>query len=212
MPVKASTLPSEAHLEAVLDEGDLAAFVAVVHAAADAQPVEGTACREGCTPCCHLRVSATAPEVLVLAARVRALGDSQCAAVHAAHTLTAGLDEEARAVVRRPCPLLNGDGRCAVYDIRPLACRLHFATDSDGCAALAVGRPGNPAPPSAPLATRARLTGLQLTALQRCGFAPLTYELNEALDRVLAIPDAARRWLAGEAVFDGVTPGASPDV
>lgn len=42
--------------------------------------------------------------------------------------------EEAE-LLQWPCPLLK-DGQCSVYDVRPVACRTVFSTDSNCCKAM----------------------------------------------------------------------------
>lgn len=92
--------------------------------------VGSRACREGCAHCCHFPVGVTYPEVLALRA---ALADDAC--------LRARVLEDARAsaslgwgeLVGRACPLLK-DGRCAVYDARPLPCRALASRDDSACA------------------------------------------------------------------------------
>lgn len=45
--------------------------------------------------------------------------------------------ERSERVAARPqggvCPLLSKKGRCTVYDIRPLSCRIHHSLDRKGC-------------------------------------------------------------------------------
>ncbi|WP_429884761.1 YkgJ family cysteine cluster protein [Geoalkalibacter halelectricus] len=99
-------------------------------------------CRPGCDNCCNLAVNATLPEALRI---LPSLGAEQLERIsHHGE----GLVEIARAAVdfkdylrrrRRDlgaCPLLEADGQCGVYSLRPLACRALFSTrDSAWCAA-----------------------------------------------------------------------------
>lgn len=72
-------------------------------------------CRPGCHDCCHARFSVTAIEAEVLAEALEALPVETRArlAAQAAHG-----DPDV-------CPALVDDGRCAVYEARPLVCRSH---------------------------------------------------------------------------------------
>ncbi len=102
----------------------LAAFVRLF---GPGSPAIATACKPGCSWCCRMMVTATAPEVLTLAAAIAAMPEERAAAVRAriaeAVPAVAGLDADARRRLARPCPLLEADGRCGAYAARPLACR-----------------------------------------------------------------------------------------
>jgi hypothetical protein len=194
---------------------DVVSFVAAIHGAADALSVGEIACAKGCMHCCHLRVTATAPEVLVLAGAIVAAGAGGRvhAAVKAARAETEGLGDAERAALRWPCPLLDmEDGTCGFYRARPLTCRLHVSTDAGACAALAAGLAADPAPPTSVLDLHALLLRAQLDVLAEAGFPAETYELNAALDCALATPDAAAAWLAGDAIFKTAQKGAPSEV
>lgn len=92
-------------------------------------------CGEGCSECCghHLTISVVEAESMRqvlstrdaatrrrLATRAAALGDGE-----------------------GPCPALEDDGRCAVYEGRPLVCRSHGAPMYVGSAALPVLKEGD---------------------------------------------------------------------
>lgn len=200
---------------ALLGTGDVAGVVDAVADAAAELDARRAACGAGCAHCCHARVTLTAPEALVLGDFLRnARNEDIAERVAAAHEATAGLTDAQRADLRRPCPLLDGEGRCLAYAVRPLACRMYFSQDAAVCAALAEG-----CPPEGPLSTvqgahrlHALLLAALLDGLDHAGLAPVTYEMNAALARALAVPDATPRWLAGGSLFAGVEPGAAPDV
>jgi hypothetical protein len=120
------------------------AFAAV---AADLVAHGPFACRAGCAHCCHLPVYATGSEAdAILAAidgrpdaaalRARVLEEAAWRAEHG-RTVTAQ--------ARRPCPLLDEDGRCRCYEQRPLTCRGLVSSDAEACAA---DRQAAAAPPS----------------------------------------------------------------
>ncbi|CAM3344103.1 Zinc-or iron-chelating protein [Paracidovorax anthurii] len=73
------------------------------------------ACHKGCAACCHMNVSITAVEAERLA---RASGRRKTPLVS---TVDHALDEFSG----RPCPFLDGQGDCSVYEDRPLSCRKH---------------------------------------------------------------------------------------
>lgn len=169
----------------------------------DRQAPKDIACGKGCSYCCNSWVSATAPEVLLLASVIRDRGDADAVAWRAA--ITHGLDFEARGKRVSPCPLLTERGTCSAYDVRPLACRGAASTDSAACRRgyMALSGEGIPVPPFFIL-QRAGYAIAMRGAFKRAGLPHISYELNEALEVALSTPDAEARWLAGEDIFAGV--------
>jgi Fe-S-cluster containining protein len=164
------------------------------------------ACRAGCSACCHLTVVTTIPEAILVA---RALADPdhpQRQAVLEADRTFAGLDLADRLRTGRPCPLLNSDKSCAVYDVRPLACRGFMAPDADRChraLANAIAGSGDDMitlhalPQFLGRGYKAGLNGL-------CRDLGLQHDLVELVRTVAAIlddPALVDRWAAGETVF-----------
>jgi hypothetical protein len=104
------------------------------------------ACSRGCDACCTLRVSATAPEVLLVARFLRMVqprllerGIDLVARVHAADARTRGRTESERVALRQPCPFA-AQGVCVIYNVRPLACRANISFDAGACAEAAAGK------------------------------------------------------------------------
>src|SRR5262249_8808448 len=102
---------------------------------------------------------------------------------------------------RWPCPLLV-NRRCSAYPVRPLTCRGFNSSDAHQCERFLQAPRKVVVPIYVP---QLRLTTFVLDGL-RAGLSesglkddllPLAPALRIALDR----PDAAERWLAGEAVF-----------
>lgn len=95
-------------------------------------------CKRGCSHCCHQAVQMSRAEARLIAEvtgeRLNAepLGGIDVAGA-------AGDGEELGRVRRKaelaysgqPCPFLGGDGSCRVYEVRPIACRLHFSLADD---------------------------------------------------------------------------------
>jgi hypothetical protein len=73
------------------------------------------ACRAGCDACCHAHLSVTAVE----AAEIRDALLALSAETRDRLATRAAADPQDR------CPALELDGRCAVYEVRPLVCRSH---------------------------------------------------------------------------------------
>lgn len=182
------------------------------------------ACAKNCPACCTLRVTATAPELFLLAHYVRLIDASPAGAqlklpqrVAEADTATHGLAERQRMTLRRPCPLIF-KGVCLVHPVRPLACRGHAAFDRAACAQAAAGRDVE-VPVSEPhLHLRGLVQGALQSALRAAGLAWGLHELNHGLN--LALQDDQRRaaWTRGEdslgpviADFDARAVGAGFD-
>lgn len=120
-------------------------------------------CSRACSACCRHFVSSVEPfEIVALDAHLKArpgYGDLVWAAYRRAgvfesilaRELEKGDEEEAddRAIYRYflkgiPCPFLEADGSCGVYDFRPMACRMFFAESPPRyCAGKAIASPWN---------------------------------------------------------------------
>jgi Fe-S-cluster containining protein len=100
------------------------ALVAKVAAFADATSArrrDDITCSAGCSSCCHAWLTVSAVEANELRAALAALPDADRELVRAR-----GLRELAReAAGDEPprCAMLDDQGRCAVYEARPLVCR-----------------------------------------------------------------------------------------
>jgi Fe-S-cluster containining protein len=95
------------------------------------------ACRSGCTYCCMFPVAASAPEVLAITIFVRERFDDERQAalnarVEANISATDGMDMSRRDRVRLDCPFLE-EGKCSVYDVRPIACRGYSSYSVEDC-------------------------------------------------------------------------------
>lgn len=172
------------------------------------------ACDKGCPTCCSLRVTATAPEIFLLARYVRMVDASPYGAsvnlsqrVSEANAATRNLGETERFHTARPCPLMI-EGVCIVHPVRTLACRGHAAFDVQGCRAAAAGEDVEVAISEPHLMLRGLVQNALQSALRDAGLAWGLYELNHGL--ALALEDPAREvaWYAGE---DSLAP-AIPDL
>ena len=166
-------------------------------------------CRPGCCFCCHTRVSASIPEVLVIADQLR-----QALASKALDGLRKGLAALAEGgaptslewwlETRTPCPfLLTGEGGlCAIYDIRPFTCRSHHSTDVAKCQeGFEAGEPMEI--PCYPLLRRGLdiFSSAFVSTMAERGLASFLVSFAAALAVALSEVDAAARWMAGEDVF-----------
>jgi uncharacterized protein len=115
------------------------------------------------------------------------------------------LDAEARRRLGRPCPLLV-DGRCSVYDDRPLMCRSVLSSNPPGCdRALKVRRETGYF-----LAAQFFIcgdgAGLQ-GACKDLGLQHEAFDLIQLVATMLREPELPARWAAGERVFGSAAPG-----
>ncbi len=161
------------------------------------------ACHQGCAACCDLRVAATAPEILLIAQYVVAtrpaffrIGLDLAHRVARDAAITAGLDEERRLALRRPCPFIE-NGLCLVYRARPLACRGHASYDKIGCAEVVADRDREALVSMPHFLVRCVVQNALLASLRDAGLAWGLYELNSALNLALTNPDAETAWRAG---------------
>ena len=161
------------------------------------------ACHKGCASCCELRVSALAPEVLMIAAFLRATapalqkhGIDLIGALRESDAATRGLDDVGRMALRRPCPFLV-QSVCLIHKIRPLACRGHASHDKSACIEAVAGRVEE-VPFSGPHRVVRLLVQTALQAsLRTQALAWGSFELNHALVLALDNDQAGAQWLTG---------------
>ncbi|HEX2660944.1 MAG TPA: YkgJ family cysteine cluster protein [Polyangia bacterium] len=101
-------------------------------------PQGAVACKPGCDHCCHQSVGVTPPEALAIFEHLRhTLGEVERAALAAqlavSEERTRGLSAAERFSPDHPCPFL-AQGRCSIYEVRPLACRGMNSLSADECA------------------------------------------------------------------------------
>lgn len=164
-------------------------------------------CHKGCATCCTLRVTATAPEVFMLARFIRAVspglarhGISLRDQVAQANVSTCGRGESDRVVIRQRCPFI-AQGACVIYQVRPLACRGLASYDRKACAQAASGKIDQ-IPYSEPhMRVRSLVQNALQSALRDGGLAWASYELNQSLLMALDDTGLEQRWLQGEDVL-----------
>ena len=113
---------------------DAPSIMAALHEAADRimdqerhKPAfQRVACKRGCSACCHIEVDVTAGEAnLALQAAADAGHDVDRDRVE----LQATTAWDDLPIEDRACVFLRGN-ECAIYQYRPLACRLHMVVDT----------------------------------------------------------------------------------
>jgi Fe-S-cluster containining protein len=169
------------------------------------QPQAAIACAKGCSYCCHSFVGIIAPEAFRLADAVRrrasssdlsaALVQERCRPLH-------GLSPVERIGRKLACPLLQ-DGCCSVYSDRPMVCRQTTSLSVQACIDEFEDRNRQAHVPISQwhLAHAGNVHVAVLAALKAVNLPSSAYELSVALSRALSLPDAERRWLSGDNVF-----------
>jgi hypothetical protein len=165
------------------------------------------ACAAGCATCCHQHVAVALVEAVAIADVIA--GDTRLARrVAEAAPRIGSLTALERRRARIPCPFLEADGRCGIYETRPIRCRGVHSRDVELCrsqtefpdAAAAERAVRHEVPHAFPLVpvhiADAALTGLAL-AQQDAGIATDTLELVTALGLLLRHPERAKAAMAG---------------
>jgi hypothetical protein len=152
-------------------------------------PAPRLACHDGCDACCYQRVVLTAPELIVIAARI-----SETRSAQEVKALTDQLAAQLPKPIREPCPLLR-QRRCTIYECRPLRCQGHSGVDARTCHRLdhLVWLPQEQS-------FRAASRGIAVGAA-RCGVGSGTYELKRGLLIALTENDVEARYLNGDGLF-----------
>lgn len=170
-------------------------------------------CKRGCDYCCRGYVSATAPQIFAAARAIRANSltyDAAVARIAAAAEKVRHVDWQTRCRMHEPCPMLV-EHACSIYASRPLACR-GFASYSVAACRQAFDDGTDAVMVPAPYANvRSAMESALRAALKRLSYGYESYELDTALERVLAHPGSEAAWLAGEDVFSGVDLDRSAD-
>jgi Fe-S-cluster containining protein len=162
-------------------------------------------CKDGCAYCCYQSVEVTIPEAILVAATLADPTDLRRRTVIGAARAFKGLSEADRRRTARPCPLLV-DGKCSVYDDRPLMCRSLFVAESAHCRAahIAAITGGAEAPLDVLAHAQYFMLGDQAGLRGILKDMRLQYDLVELTQAVAAFiedPGLIERWLGGETIF-----------
>jgi Fe-S-cluster containining protein len=167
-------------------------------------------CRAGCSFCCHQNVDTTVPEAILVALQLGNENDPRRAAVLAAADAFRDLDDDARIMTGKPCPLLV-DHKCSVYHARPINCRSFMSPDATNCQesmrridAGEVAAGETPLPIEVYVVLRFLCGGEQAAVRGICrdlGVQSDMVELTQTVAAIIRDPALIGRWAAGEKVF-----------
>jgi hypothetical protein len=209
-----------------LGRNAMSATSKLAEAALSSSPAGELACRPGCAHCCHQAVGVSPPEVFVihdhlLATRTPAELEAFDQRLRSADERTRGMSLTERLSPELPCPFLE-QGRCSIYEVRPLACRGKNSLDATACertlfepearADFISGKLAVPCYREPIRAFHAVSAGVQLALeeLLRLHAEPL--ELTAAMRVLRDDPESVpRRWLSGEDPFAQARGGDASD-
>ena len=167
---------------------------------------ENWMCSAGCNFCCHTtRVYLPPAEALLIAEYLRvACATEELDAVrdriaHTAHQVST-MSEEEQTTAKVPCALLSQDGKCSVYEVRPIRCRAWCSVSKDRC------REGfDTALPTTTtlIDSYAYAMGIAVSegleyAVKGAGLDGEQYELHTSLLCALSNKDSAELWVQGK--------------
>jgi Fe-S-cluster containining protein len=182
-----------------------------------AEDSEPSACRKGCSMCCHQSVMVTAPEVLLTVKLLRDnLAESEIDQLQARVADRAkeieGRTTNERMDSRIACAFLVDD-ICSIYPARPLQCRGGYSEDVEYCRSLFDDRETTQQgvadgsvdgrymliPKMLYDSAQVGMAG----ALKAEGLSADPLEFTAAMAVALADPNITEKWLQGWPVFDG---------
>lgn len=158
-----------------------------------------TECRSGCNACCYQNVEVSIPEAILVSLQLADPADPRRQSLLDTADAVAGLSNDARVRGGLPCPLLV-DGKCSVYENRPLLCRATLSPCAQRCYDSLQGG-GSPeiylVPQFFSLGDKDALRGI-------CKDLSLQYDnvdLVQAVAAILRDPSMVVRWASGEHLF-----------
>lgn len=194
--------------EAAKKDGNIDPPVNLLHSKLDATikdfgqlPID---CKKGCSHCCYIWVSATAPELLFTAKIIKSKGEQVIERLRTAHLHTKQFNFDARGEHPHACPLLEQDV-CSIYEFRPKACRLAASADAAICARSYHNVTNEDIPTSALYLMARSVYGIALAvALKQSNLPYHAYEFNAGLVRAIDTDEGERAWLSGQDIFSDV--------
>jgi hypothetical protein len=165
------------------------------------------ACSKGCSTCCHMHVDISSTDAAAIALYLEEFRPAELAGTRTmlAQQLPriAGLSPDARWAAGIPCPFLR-DHCCAIYTMRPQACRGYCSVDLPACLKAwenrATGRRGTLLLHSGSRTASLMTWGGSDFALREQGLQYAIGELSAMVATIMA-PGMLDAWLAGRRVY-----------
>lgn len=189
----------------------LAAFASMCDGWLSGDASQAVACQSGCSHCCHQPVSVTPVEAFTIVDHLRKtrtpeqLGELT-QRLSARREQTQGLSRTEQYSPEFPCVFLE-DGKCSIYEVRPLVCRGMNSLDAEACrermydaaARERFLREGGGLCYLEPIeGAHAMTAGLQLGLTDVYGLDMRVTALSDAVRLVLSDPTLPGRWIRGE--------------
>jgi len=165
-------------------------------------------CCAGCNYCCHFRVSVQPNEVFLIMFFIERnfnLDEKNelLNRLDAHHERVSGMSVDDQVKSNIQCPLLV-DGKCSVYEMRPLSCRGFHSSNVDDCKASH----DDPTDANKHIAQDIGLSRLWsmmgngcAPVLSRLGYDITSYELGTALREVMQDRSSLKRWKKKKKAF-----------
>jgi Fe-S-cluster containining protein len=185
--------------------------------AVDDPPGQTLACRSGCSYCCHYHVYVSTPEALAIAEHLQSapaglrVGYLERLRQNAA--LAGELGRDAHIGTNIACAFLSDSGVCAIYALRPSACRRHHSYDVTPCKTTFDDPSCTDQNPqsAARLATADGFQAAAMVMSRQEGFDERRYEMSGAILEALNNKASAKRWKDGKTAFPSVRDRADDD-
>lgn len=177
-------------------------FVAQLHQAIDKltrqvhESGRAVDCKAGCTHCCRARVEVTEPEIFNIVRMLKA-GSTETLETRIRRLRHHQSATTSDAPARPDCAFLDNQ-LCAIYAVRPAACRKAHSLSVADCARMAADIPQHL---DLTLGAEVLMRGTA-NAYRQVGLATTAQELCAAVLQALEDDTAEARWLNGESVFE----------
>ncbi|MGO9443357.1 MAG: YkgJ family cysteine cluster protein [Thiobacillaceae bacterium] len=146
-------------------------------------------CRLGCNYCCRdERIPLTDTEAVLITKHIEEkLSETEKARLLESISDSSPTSDSAS----EPCAFLI-DGRCAVYESRPLNCRTYFSTSEASCQTFLLDKTRQPQYWLAP-----KMLTYAVREVSRGAKYSRQYEINALFKRIYADPEKPAQWAAG---------------
>jgi Fe-S-cluster containining protein len=168
-------------------------------------------CANGCSHCCHLRVVAFPHELITIYLHIKLKFEKNHAKaiferIRNQYEIVQNMSIEEHFTTNVECPLLE-NGRCSVYEVRPVACAGYHSGTEEACRIsnenpeiLGTDSGGIPM-----LYGIQEMSSLQNSAIKQVidskGDDSEQYELIKGLFKIFSDPTVNQRWIRGRKFF-----------